>query len=63
MDEFRTHLRLYRGLFLRLKEVRMVFIHQDSFHVPAAETCFRAALKAPEKNPILRVPDFFVTSN
>ena len=27
----------------------MVFIHQDSFHVPAAETCFRAALKAPEE--------------
>ena len=47
LEEFRTHLRLYRGLFLRLKEVRMVFIHQDSFHVPAAETCFRAALKAP----------------
>ena len=48
LDEFRTHLRLYRGLFRRLKEVRMVFIHQDSFHVPAAETCFRAALKAAE---------------
>jgi hypothetical protein len=27
----------------------MVFIHQDSFHVPAAGTCFRAALKAPEE--------------
>jgi hypothetical protein len=49
LDEFRTHLRLYRGLFLRLKEVRMVFIHQDSFHVPAAETCFRAALKVGEE--------------
>ncbi len=27
----------------------MVFIHQDSFHVPAAETCFRAALKVGEE--------------
>ena len=27
----------------------MVFIHQDSFHVPAAETCFRAALKGGEE--------------
>jgi hypothetical protein len=48
LDEFRTHLRLYRGLFQRLKGVRMVFIHQDSFHIPAAETCFRAALKGGE---------------
>ena len=47
LEEFRTHLRLYRGLFQRLKEVRMVFIHQYSFHIPAAETCFCAALKAP----------------
>jgi hypothetical protein len=48
LDEFRTHLRRYRRLFRSLKEVRMVFIHQDSFHVPAAETCFRAALKVGE---------------
>ena len=52
LDEFRTHLRHYRGLFRCLKEIRMVFIHQDSFHVPAAETCFRAALKAPEGTAI-----------
>ena len=30
----------------------MVFIHQDPFHVPAAETCFRAALKGGEEPKI-----------
>jgi hypothetical protein len=52
MDEFRTHLRLYRRLFCHLKEVRMVFIHQDSFHVPAAETCFRTSLEASDESQI-----------
>jgi len=27
----------------------MVFIHQDSFHIPAAETCFHAALTVGEE--------------
>ncbi len=33
----------------------MVFIHQGSFHVPAAETCFRATLKGGE-NPNIASP-------
>ena len=32
LDEFRTHLRLYGGLFRHVGEVRIVFIHQDPFH-------------------------------
>lgn len=52
LAEFRTHLRLYGRLFKHLKEVRMVFIHQDSFHVSAAEACFRAAIKASDESHI-----------
>ena len=47
LEEFRSHLLVYSKLFRHLKEVRMVYIHQDSFHVPQAEAYFHAMLSSP----------------
>ena len=47
LEEFRSHLLGYSKLFRHLKEVRMVYIHQDSFHVSQAEACFHAMLSSP----------------
>ena len=49
VKEFRTHLLRYNKLFQHLNEVRMVYIHLDSFHVPQAEACFLATLRAPNE--------------
>jgi hypothetical protein len=61
LEEFRTHLRLYRSLFQRLEEVRMLFIHQDSYHIPEAESCFDAMLRR-EVRVVWRVQIWFDTS-
>ena len=57
LEEFRSHLLGYSKLFRHLKEVRLAYIHQDSFHISQAEACFHAMLSSPNgrrvKSPAL----------
>ncbi len=52
LEEFRSHLLVYSKLFRQLKEVRLVYIHQDSFHVSQAEACFHTMLSSPNRHHI-----------
>ena len=52
LEEFRSHLLVHSKLFRHLKEVRLVYIHQDSFHVPQAEACFHTMLSSPNRRYI-----------
>ena len=52
LEEFRSHLLVYSKLFRQLKEVRLVYIHQDSFHVSQAEACFHTMLSSPNRHRI-----------